>query len=76
MSNLLTNIDEAEVRALCAQHGLTEHETATAIVFLQGRAAAPLRNFSPAIRQLAAEVTDRIKERAGELRGPLEPGRY
>jgi hypothetical protein len=76
MSNLLTNIDEAEVRALCVQNGLTEHETTAAIMFLQGNGAFPIVNYNNAVRQLVAEVSDRVKERNGELRGPLEPTRY
>ncbi|HEY5505414.1 MAG TPA: hypothetical protein VIK28_09670, partial [Sedimentisphaerales bacterium] len=65
-----------EVLALCQQHGLSEHEQEVALMILEGRAAAPLQNFSLAIRQLVAEVTDRIRERNGEFKGAIEPGRY
>ena len=67
----MTNIDEAEVKALCVQHGLTEHEATAAIMFLQGRGACPITNYNAAIRRVVAEVSDRVKERAGELRGNI-----
>jgi len=67
----MTSADEQEVRALCQQHGLTEHEVTATIMFLQGKGACPIKNYSPAIRQVVAEVSDNIKARNGELRGNI-----
>jgi len=74
--NILFNITKDEVLALCQQHGLSGHEQEIALMILEGRAAAPLQNFSPAIRRLVAEVSDRVRERNGELRGDIGHAHY
>jgi len=74
--NLPTNIDEREIRELCRQHGLSEFESTTAVMILNGQGACPLQSYNEAIRRLVAEVTDRIRERNGEFKGNIEPAHY
>jgi hypothetical protein len=72
----MSNDDESEFRLLCAQRGLTPHESDAAIAFLQGRAACPIKNYSNQIRQAVAVISDIIRERNGELRGNIEHAHY